>query len=59
MWNLKRKTTEQRRKETNQKIDSINNYKEQTKGYQRGGGWGEWLKQMKGIMSKLITVSTE
>ena len=37
MWNLRSKTNEQRDKETNQKHTL--NYREETDGYQKGGGW--------------------
>jgi len=36
---FKKQNKEQRQKETNQK--QILKYREQTDGYQRGGGWGD------------------
>jgi len=41
MWNLRNKTNNHRGKtEENQETD----YREKTDGYQRGSGWGEWVK---------------
>ena len=43
MWNLRNKTNEQRlkkeRKRERQAKKQIHNYREQTDGHQRGGGW--------------------
>ena len=58
MWNLRNKTNEQRNKKKRDK--SIKRlYREHTDGYYRGGGWGEWVKQLMGINSTLIMISTE
>jgi len=46
---------EKKRQTKKQTLD----YREQTDGYQRGGGWGVWLKQVKGIKSTLTMMSTE
>ena len=47
MWNLRNKTNEQRGEETRvrQTKKQTLNYREQTNGYQRGGGWGKGLNR--------------
>jgi len=43
MWNLRNKTNEQRVKKDREKQTKKQTltYREQTGGYQRGGGWGD------------------
>ena len=55
MWNVRKKTNEQRRKETNKK--QTLKYREQNRGSQRGGRWG--MSEIKEIKSTLILMSKE
>ena len=47
MWNLSSKTNEQRKtRERERQIKKQTlNYREQTDGYQKGGGWGDGLNR--------------
>lgn len=55
----KKRTKEKKKKKDKPKKQTLN-YREQTDGYQRGSGWvGGRVKQLKGIKSTLVLMSTE